>query len=145
MESIRHLHKGIVLLVSFLLSLSLFCTQGAALLHIHDTDHDHSNGKFHDHISTEAPNHSQINKVHFALDASHLDHHDDITVEVDVSPEGVLKNSTNNILTLALLTFLLVLLLPATAIQLFCNLKKSAITLTGRYVLSPPLRAPPHI
>jgi len=144
MKPIRRLNKGIVYIVSLLLSLSLFSNQGAALLHVHDMNHDNHNSAHHEHTITDnAARHSHVSKIHTVLDASHLNHHNEVALEVDISPDGVLKNLSSSLLTLAFLVFTIFFILPVVSRQLLSRPKENKLILSGRYIISPPLRAPP--
>ena len=113
-------------------------------MHVHDIGHDSHGTTHHDHATSDnSSHHSHISKVHTALDASHLNHHDDVALEVDISPDGVLKSFSNSLPILAFLTFLIIFILPIVTRQRFSQPKENKLLLSGRYILSPPLRAPP--
>ncbi len=137
--------KRIVLLWCFLLSLSLLCVQGAKL-HVHDLDHRHHHGQIH--AIDGAGDHAHLSKAHFAHDTSHGDHHNDVISEVDISPDGVLKNTNKNAnnspFTLALFIFFFTLAIFVASRRLIQRCREGKLTFHQYYVLSPPLRAPPH-
>ena len=128
---------------SLLLSLSLLCGQGIKL-HVHNLDHGHDEYIGHAHAADQASDRSRLSKAHYAHDRSHDDHHNGVVSEVDVTPDGVLKNLSGNTLTLALFALLFTLLLSAPSLQVVHRYRESKPILYGRYLLSPPLRAPPH-
>jgi len=134
-----------MILWSILLSLSLVFAQGATL-HVHDMDHEHHTHHNHGHEvidSAHPAEHSHASKAHFSLDASHNDHHDDITSEVDVSPNGLLKASSAHVLFFAIIAFSLLLTLPARVGQAVRYRGDSDLFHYHCYLFSPPLRAPP--
>lgn len=134
MDFFHRINRRTLLLWNLLLSLSLLCLQGAAL-HVHDLDHAH--------VADEASGHTHLSKAHYAHDRSHDEHHDTVIFKVDVTPDGVLKKLFNDTLTLALFAFLFTLLLSGSLRQVVHRHRESKSLLHGRYLLSPPLRAPP--
>jgi len=138
----RRILRRTLLLWSLLLSLSLLCGQGIKL-HVHNLGHDHDESIEHTHAADEANDHSRLSRAHYAHNTSHSEHHDDAS-DVDVTPDGVWKKLSSSMLTLALLTLLFVLVLPAPSRQRVHRYRESKSTLFRRYLLSPPLRAPPH-
>jgi hypothetical protein len=134
----RRTHRRTLLLWSLLLSLSLLCGQGIKL-HVHNLDHDES--IVHTHAASD---HSRLSRAHYARDTSHSEHHDVVVSDVDVTPDGVWKKLSSNTLTLALLTLLFMLVLSVPSRQWVHRYRESKSILFRRYLLSPPLRAPPH-
>jgi len=143
MEYFRRINKRTLLLWSLLLSLSLLCAQGAGL-HVHSVDHGHDELQSHIHGADEADDHTHMSKAHFTHDTSHNDHHDDVVSEIDVSPEGLLKNASNNIFSIALFTFFFILVMFVSSRQLIYCRREGKLILDKYYLLSPPLRAPPQ-
>lgn len=143
MEFFRRINKRTLLLWSLLLGLSLLCAQGVGL-HVHNVDHGHDEHQSHVHATDEADDHAHMSKAHFTHDTSHNDHHDDVASEIDVSPDGFLKNSSNNILAIALIAFFFILVLFVSSRQLVHCCRESKLILHRYYLLSPPLRAPPQ-
>ncbi len=141
MEFFRLTNKRTLLLWSLLLSLSLLCMQEAKL-HVHDLDHGHHHG--HTHAIDGAGGHAHLSKAHFAHDTSHGDHHNGVISEVDISPDGVLKNANNSPFTIALFIFFFTLLIFVSSRRLIQRCRESKLILHEYYVLSPPLRAPPQ-
>ncbi|MBL3528530.1 MAG: hypothetical protein JMN27_12035 [gamma proteobacterium endosymbiont of Lamellibrachia anaximandri] len=132
-------------MLSLLLSLSLLCSQGATL-HVHNLDLSHDDDAYLDHSNATdaASDHSHLSKAHYVHDTSHHGHHDGVVAEFDASSDGALKNLFNNILALALFALLFTLLLPALSRRVVQHHRESTPSLHGRYLLSPPLRAPPQ-
>lgn len=143
MESIRRINRQTLLVWCLLLSLLLLCAQGVTM-HIHIVDHAHDKYLDHSHFIGETSDHSHISKAHLSNDTFHNDHHNEAVTEIDVTPEGVLKNLSNNIIALALFALLLILVLPITSRQVRHRIHKNPSTLYHYYLISPPLRAPPQ-
>ncbi len=139
----RRILRRTLLLWSLLLSLSLLCGQGIKL-HAHNLGHDHDESIVHTHAADEVSDHSRLSRSHYAHDTSHSEHHSDVVSDVDVTPDGVWKKLSSNMLTLALFTLLFVLVLSAPLRQRVHRYRESKSILFRRYLLSPPLRAPPH-
>jgi len=123
MNSFRQ-NRRALLLWSLLLCLALLSAH-VVKLHVHDLD----NG----HLST----------VHFAHDTSH-EHHDKAISEVEVSPDGVLKNINNSVFAIVLSTLFFTLMALISSRQLVQRCRESKLILHSDYRLSPPLRAPPQ-
>lgn len=113
-------------------------------MHAHMLDHGHDEYLDHSHLSSEASDHSHMSKPHLSNDTFHNDHSDESVTEIDVTPDGVLKNLSNNIIALALFALLLILVLPVTSHQVRHRAHKDQSSLYHYYLISPPLRAPPH-
>lgn len=141
MRFFRETKKRTLYLWTILLSLALLCAQGVKL-HTHDLDHNHD--QQHGHTPSEAAvEHSHLSEAHLSTDVSHDDHHDEMTSELDANPNGLLKKVSNSVLTLALLATVFILLFPGFYQQIFHRRRGKAIFIPWRYLLSPPLRAPP--
>lgn len=143
MEFLRRINKRTLLLWSLLLCLSLLCAQGVGL-HVHSMDHGEDHHQSHIHAADEANDHAHMSKVHFTHDISHNDHHDSVVSEIDVNPDGLLKNSSNNIFAIALISFFFILLMFVSSRQLVHCRRESKLTPNRYYLLTPPLRAPPQ-
>jgi len=143
MKLFRQTNRHALLLLSLLLSVSLLCAQELGL-HVHSLDHGHGDHHSHAHAIDEAAGHAHLSKAHFAQDTSHNDHHDGTVSEVDISPDGLLKNASNNIFAIALIAFFFVLVMFVPSRQLVRCCRESKLTLHRYYLLSPPLRAPPQ-
>ncbi len=143
MRFFRQTNKWVLLVLSLVFSLALLCAQGIGL-HVHNLDHDPGDHHSHAHAMNGAGEHAHVSKAHFAQDTSHSDHHDGAVSEVDISPEGLLKNSSNNIFAIALIAFFFIFAMFVSLRQLAYRCRESKLILYRRYVLSPPLRAPPQ-
>ncbi len=141
MEFFHLANKRALLLWCFLLSLSLLCVQGVKL-HVHNLDHKQHHG--HTHAIDDAGDHAHLSKAHFAHNTSHSDHHNGVISEVDISPDGVLKNTNNSPFTLALIIFFFTLAIFVASRRLIQHCRENKLIFHEYYVLSPPLRAPPQ-
>ena len=138
MNSVRKTNKRILFAWTILLSLLILFAQGVTL-HVHSFDHDplqnhHSIGDLNDH--------SHLSEAHLSVDFSHNDHHDQVTSEIDATPDCIFKQLSANVAVIALLAMVLMLLLPALCRNTFLRHSRDA-GLPRRYLLFPPLRAPP--
>lgn len=143
MTYLQRLRKLNSTLWVLLLSVALACVQSVKL-HVHTIDHE--NHQQQNSISTQvdsAAQHSHLSDAHLATNTSHGDHHDEFISELDVSPDGFLKKLSSNIFILALIATIVMLLLQAIGSQLCRRRDNNHATVTSRYLLSPPLRAPP--
>jgi hypothetical protein len=119
------------------------------MLHVHNLEHGHDEHLDYTHVANESrnhahfSNHTHLSKAHYAHDRSHNSQHDGVVYEVDTSPDRVLKNVTNNIFTLAVFLLLFTLVLFSPLRQRVYHHTKNLSALSRRYVLAPPLRAPP--
>jgi len=137
MKYFRQINNRTLLLWSLLLSFSLLCAQEMNL-HTHDFKHGHFD------TMEAGSNHHQFIKVHLSHDTSHYDHHNGEISDIDISPIGVLKSAKVRIFALALITFILLLVMRSTSQQLILSRRKNKLVFYKRYILSPPLRAPPQ-
>ena len=96
--------------MSLLLSLLLLCAQGVGL-HVHNLDHGHDDNQSHGH--------AHVSQAHFAHDTSHKGHQGNVTSEIDVSPDGLLKIASNNVFAIALITFFFILIIDRYDITYF--------------------------
>ena len=87
--------------------------------------------------------HSHLSDVHLTIDASHTDHHDEVISEKNASPQALLKQISSISPTLAVFVVAFILMFyGAYAIALYRRFDIN-IAISRRYILSPPLRAPP--
>lgn len=140
MHFFRQIDRPTLLLLSLLLSLSLLFAQEVGL-HSHSFDHVH--GDNHVNVIDDTTKYSHLNSAHFALDASHNDHHHGAIAEIDVSPDGLLKSVNNTIVSIALIILLFLLVMPTPSRKGVHRHRESKLILHKHYILSPPLRAPP--
>lgn len=112
-------------------------------MHVHGFDHGHDS-HHHDQLDASDSDHLHNNEIHFANDNSHIDHHDGVVQELDISQDGLLKKVSNVVLTLALVAALFYILLPGLIRRTYHRQRDPKLTLPNRYLHSPPLRAPPQ-
>lgn len=135
----RQMKKPTLYLWTLLLSVVLLCAQGVKL-HVHSFDHDQQ----HSHIAAEdVATHSHLSEFHLSTDIAHIDHHGELVPEFDASPDCFLKKVSSNVLTLALLVTLFAFLLAGFYQRTFLRYRARDTIIFWRYLLSPPLRAPP--
>ncbi|MDF1644402.1 MAG: hypothetical protein P1U80_09480 [Pseudomonadales bacterium] len=142
MEFFRRINQRTLLLWSLLLSLSLLCAQGVGL-HAHSVGHGHDERQNHIDAADWVEDHAYMGKAHFVHDRSHNDHHDGSASEIDLSPNGLLKNF-QNIFVLALIVFFIAVVTSLCSRHLIRRNRENEFTPHRYYTLSPPLRAPPQ-
>ena len=126
---------------SILLSIVLLVVQSTQL-HIHDFDHAQDQQQNYNFIVADVE-HATLTEAHSSIDNSHSDHHAEISLEIDTSPNALLKKSSIKVLTLALLITLLLFLIPSFCRLLLPRLPRNTAHSPRRFIFSPPLRAPP--
>ena len=146
MNYFRQMNKQSLLNWIMLLSFSLLCAQGIGL-HVHSMDHEtdsHMAETAHiENISHIPHQDAQVSKPHLSLDASHLEHHGDISSAIDISPDGLFKNTQSNLIAIDFIAFVFILMILTPVLLIMRRTQKSPLKLHNFYVLSPPLRAPP--
>ncbi|VAW86310.1 hypothetical protein MNBD_GAMMA16-143 [hydrothermal vent metagenome] len=126
MDYFRQTNRRALLSWALLLSLALLCAQGVKL-HVHAIDE----------VGDDS-------KAHFAHDTSHSDHHDGVIPKIDISPDGLLKNTHNNVFAIVLFALFFTWMIFISSRPLVHYRRESKLILHSFYVLSPPLRAPPQ-
>jgi len=111
-------------------------------LHIHDLSHSHDQQKSHNLVIGHGE-HLALAQAHLSIDNSHSDHHMENALEIDISPNALLKDLSGKVSALALLSTLIILFLSGFYPFSFHLLHRNNIIVPRRYLLSPPLRAPP--
>jgi len=122
----RQISKRTLLLWSLFVSLCFLCSQGTTL-HVHNFDSDTHIS--HSHMADKANNHAHLSNIHYAKNKTHDEHHDNIAPDIDVSPDGILKSLSNNILTVALLALLFISVLSNSSHQVFHRCRESKLIL----------------
>lgn len=124
-----------------LLSIALISSQGLSL-HVHSFGSDHES---HDNIAPEmAAEHSHQSEIHLTKKVSHFDHHDEVISELNTSSQILLKKVSSNSIFLAILMIVVTLLVYHGYMQgVIFRRDDNCANLVQRYLLSPPLRAPP--
>ncbi len=130
------------ILWALLISLTLLCAQGTRL-HVHYLDCEHASATG---LTTTDDNHghAQHSKIHLVTDSSHHHHSKTEMSELDVSPQGLLKKLSSIDSLLLVIVSLFTLLLPKFTRLAVQQHHDSRLKTLRRYVLSPPLRAPPQ-
>ena len=141
MTIFHQMKKRTLFLWVVLLSITLLCVQSMTL-HIHAFDQDHEQG--YSHIGEEAVNeHSHLTEAHLSSDISHYYHHDEIMSEIDVNQDALMKKVSSNVIVLAFFSIVITILLSNIFLRIFYRHRNDNINIPWRYLLSPPLRAPP--
>jgi hypothetical protein len=136
----QRVHKPTLFLWVLLLSEALLCAQGVKL-HVNSFGHDHE--PRHSIAPELATGHLHQSGIHLTTDVSHATHHDEVISEQGLNSQALLKkiSSYGPMLTIFLIAFTF-LLHSFSVITLHYRRDKDVITVR-RYILSPPLRAPP--
>jgi len=146
MNHFRHMKKPTLLLWTILLAIAIFCAQGMKL-HVHSFGHDHEqqSSSISPEVVTEHSHLSDIHlsDIHLTTDVSHADHHNEVVSEQNASPRALLKQQPayGSMLAIFVIAFILILYGPY-VITLHRRFDIN-IAISLRYILSPPLRAPP--
>ena len=119
-------------------------TRSGANLHVHHLEHDNGNHHNHVHVIDKLGNHGHLSAAHSIHDLSHGDLHSGVLFEIDISPDGLLKNPNHSVLAIALLAFFFTIMPFFSTRQLARHYRESKLVIHRFYVLSPPLRAPPQ-
>ena len=137
---VRDIQKRTLILWVLLLSIALLCAQGTKL-HVHSFAHDHEP---HQSIAPElATEHLHQSSIHLTTDISHADHHDEVVTEQDANPQALLKKVSGYGPMLAIFIIAFAFLLHSFNVIKLYYRRDTDLILTRRYILSPPLRAPP--
>ena len=127
-----------------LLSISLLVTQNLQF-HVHGVDHDIVQFNSHDTTGVIDAEHQHPAVKHLSIDTSHADHHDVTVVEMDASPDGIIKQSSTSPPFLALLTLFVLLAILAGYYPYRPAIRREVdIVPRWRFHLIPLLRAPPR-
>lgn len=122
-----------------LLSFALLSGQGIKL-HVHSLDHDHNPDSVPTQAATE---HTHLSIAHLSTDVSHIEQHDQVMFESDAYPDALLLKISSYVPVMAMLALVFSLILFFAYPTIFRNRRDSELISTWRYLLSPPLRAPP--
>lgn len=138
-----HPKKRVLFLWTLLLSMAMLCAQGVKL-HVHDLDHHHQQNQQHSHTVAEVDaEHSHFSIAHLSTDTSHIDHHDELVSELDVSPDSLLQKISNSVLPLVLFSFVIILFFAVFFRPIAYLYQGNTASSPWRYLFSPPQRAPP--
>jgi hypothetical protein len=141
MNHFRQMKKPILLISTILLAIAILCAQGVKL-HVHNFGHDHQQ-QFSSISSEVVTEHSHISDIHLTTDASHADHHNEVISEQNASPQALLKQISNDGPMLAVFVIAFIFLLYSAYVITLHRRFDINIAIARRYILSPPLRAPP--
>lgn len=134
------MQKRTLIIWVFLLSIALLCAQGVKL-HIHNFAHDHEP---HQSLALEvATEHLHQSDIHLTTDVSHADHHDEVVSEQNANPQALLKKISSYGPMLAIFVIAFTFLLHSFKVITLHYRRDNDLIITRRYILSPPLRAPP--
>ena len=111
-------------------------------LHVHDPSHFHDQQISHNLVIGHSE-HLAVARAHLSIDYSHSDHHMENAIEIDISPNALLKDLSGKVFALVLLGTLILLFLSGFYPFSFRRLHSNNVIFSRRYLLSPPLRAPP--
>ena len=141
MNHFRQMKKPTLLIWTVLLAIAIFCAQGMKL-HVHSFGHDDEQ-QFSSISSEVVTEHSHLSDIHLTTDVSHAAHHDEVISEQNASPQALLKqiSSYGSMLAIFVIAFILILYGPY-VITLYRRFNIN-IAISLRYIVSPPLRAPP--
>ena len=112
------------------LALSLIFVQWAQV-HIHIYNHD-----------PVMSDHTHLNQVHYIYDVSETEHHDKLA-DIDLTSEGLIKNLLLGTLFTAILTTMIIVLLPRLCTSFSRRRENHLPFIPWRNPQPPPLRAPP--
>ena len=141
MNRLHRTNNRLLLLSVLMLATALLFVQGFKL-HIHDFDHD--GGDTHStFLSDTSLDHHSQGGAHSSLDSSHVDHHLGSVSELDATQDGLLKNTLGKLLPLifAVIAFFIFPFIHSRRVAY--RRRDEATSLPRRYLLYPPLRAPP--
>jgi len=141
MNHFRQMKKSTLLIWIVLLAIAIFCAQGMKL-HVHSFGHDHKQqlSSISPEVVTE---HSHLSDIHLTTDLSHAEHHDEVVSEQNASPQALLKQISNDGSMLAIFVIAFILILYGAYVITWYRRFDINIAISLRYILSPPLRAPP--
>jgi hypothetical protein len=138
----QRMHKRTLFLWVLLLSIALLCAQGVKL-HVHNFGHDHE--QRHSIPPELATEHLHQAGIHLTTDMSHADHHDEEVSEQGINLQALLKKISNYAPMLAMFVIALTFFLHSFKVLILHTRRDRDVTITRRYILSPPLRAPPSL
>jgi len=126
-----------------MISIMMLCTQNLQF-HVHSLDHHGPLQQHETQIEMHNGGHGQIAMKHLSIDSSHADHHDLSVVEMDASPEAILKQLSMNGASVALFALIFTLIILG-FYALYVPRTRSLTNFLPirRFHLFPLLRAPP--
>lgn len=131
------------LITSWVLLVALSCVFASGTsIHSHSVEHAHPS-LFTPGSITEASHHHS-SSPHISTDISHDIEHGKITSKQDLFPKGIFTQLTNGASPLLFLVSIWLGLVFQSVCGIAINRHKGPASLYWRYLLSPPLRAPPQ-
>ena len=126
-----------------MISIMLLCAQNLQF-HVHSLDHPEPLQQHDSQIEMHNVEHGQIAMKHLSIESSHADHHDLSVVEMDASPETILKQLSMNGASVALFALIFTLIILG-FYALYVPRTRSLTNFLPirRFHLFPLLRAPP--
>jgi hypothetical protein len=125
-----------------LLSITLLCAQSVQF-HIHTVDHAPVQEFGHGSILIDSK-HDHPASMHLSIDTSHVDHHDLVVNEMDVSPDTLVRQSSIDVPSMDLLILLFTLFfLGIFALYIIRIRHIDGLLPRRRFYFVPLLRAPP--
>jgi hypothetical protein len=139
----RQHRKPILFLWIVMISIMLLCAQNLQF-HVHSLAH-HEPLQQHDSlIEMSNGEHGQVAMKHLSIDSSHADHHDQSVVEMDASPEAIIKQlSMNGALAVLFALIFTLIILGFYALYVPRTRSLTNFVPLRRFHLFPLLRAPP--
>jgi hypothetical protein len=140
MKRVRQTSNCPLQLWVFMFATMLRFNQGIKL-HAHDFDHglaQQHGGAFAEYTADQ----QHSDSIHLSMDPLHDDHHQSMTSEFDVTPNGLFRNLTVELPSL-ISTVIALFALPPLLLRQACYRRGDEVThLLWRYPLCPPLRGP---
>jgi hypothetical protein len=136
----QRMQKRTLFLWVLLLSIALLCAQGVKL-HVHSFGHDHE--QRHSIAPEVATEHLHQNDIHLTTDMSHAGHHDEVVSEQGVNSQALLKKISSYGSMLAIFVIAFTFFLHSFNVLTLHTRRDKDVIIIRRYILSPPLRAPP--
>lgn len=136
----KRMQKRTLFLWIILLSITLLCAQSVKL-HVHSFGHDHE--QQHSIAPEVMTEHLHQNGIHLTTDISHADHHDEVISEQGLNSQALLKKIASYGPMLAIFIIVFTFLLHNFNVITLRRRRDKDVITVRRYILSPPLRAPP--
>lgn len=140
MTFFQRMHKPTLFLWVLLLSVALLSAQ-AVKLHVHNFGHDHE--QRHSIAPEVATEHLHQSGIYLTTNVSHATHHDEIISEQGLNSQALLKKMASYGPMLAIFVIAFTFLLHSFNVMTLQRRRDKDVITVRRYILSPPLRAPP--
>jgi hypothetical protein len=136
----QRMQKRTLFLWILLLSITLLCAQSVKL-HVHNFALDHE--QQHSIATDVMTEHLHQNGIHLTTVVSHAIHHDEVISEQGLNSQALLKKMSSYGPMLAIFVIAFTFLLHRFNVIKLDYRRDNDLIITRRYILSPPLRAPP--